>query len=507
MARPRKHIRVKRVRGYLVLAGEKEGEEVTGISLNAKTKRFYYINDEGARCYLGRDLELAVQEYRRIKGDVALSPDDVAAAASVMLDDKQTPLPGLEASHAALFFKLLEDRIGTDALREFDAEYREKAGLPPAPKPVTGLHVQVGGNQSLATVKTEFRGIKLRKTEGVETPHLLNVCRVWDKFVGQVGNKRVADLKPSDFRKWRNWITEESKNRQSKKWANDMHSHIRNVLRTVKREFAEWAWPPEILEWAVAFETQSYKPAIENRLPMPLPIFHSYLRASRTWAETDIKNLPSATPSDRGTLFQARLRKDHGVALRAQLLLGCNCAFDPVDLQRLRVENLHLDIKTPYVELPRWKCEKIVGASIKRRTPLLPSTVLALKTWLEVRSHTGPAVFLTHRGGPWKRTNLGKAMESLRRTAARDKAHRNDSIHIGKWSFKHLRNVGPTLGRDATPAIDRELRDALLGHINTAILDSYTAPHHAKLLVPLVNVIGAEYFNGEQVGGQCRMSV
>ena len=60
------------------------------------------------------------------------------------------------------------------------------------------------------------------------------------------------------------------------------------------------------------------------------------------------------------------------------------------------------------------------------------------------------------------------------------------------WSFKHLRNVGASLGRHVLPD---SLLDAFLGHTNTAILASYTGQQAAEKMLPVVELIDREYLS------------
>ena len=65
----------------------------------------------------------------------------------------------------------------------------------------------------------------------------------------------------------------------------------------------------------------------------------------------------------------------------------------------------------------------------------------------------------------------------------------------GGWTFKHLRNIG---GKKRH-GINSDERDHFLGHVDPKQTRWYTGDADETYLLPLVQRIGAEYFDGEQV--------
>ena len=65
-------------------------------------------------------------------------------------------------------------------------------------------------------------------------------------------------------------------------------------------------------------------------------------------------------------------------------------------------------------------------------------------------------------------------------------------------TFKHLRNVGPSLGKRAK--LSRDERDAFLGHVVDRSSSDYEADVDETYLIDLVNIIGEHYFGGEKAG-------
>lgn len=119
-----------------------------------------------------------------------------------------------------------------------------------------------------------------------------------------------------------------------------------------------------------------------------------------------------------------------------------------------------------------------------RKTPLLPSTVEAVRRGLAVAPSSGP-IFRTARGSPF--TAVTRNFRRLAGEAGVDT----------RWSFKHLRNVGPTLGKKARLSMDE--RDAFLGHVVNGTSAFYEGDMDETYLVDLVNLIGLHYFGGERV--------
>lgn len=119
--------------------------------------------------------------------------------------------------------------------------------------------------------------------------------------------------------------------------------------------------------------------------------------------------------------------------------------------------------------LPRYKAAKQLGAALPRNTPLLPSTVDALRRWkawrrreaadAELRSgrhghEYADSVFTNDKRCPYKSEKISHAFARLAKVFGKKASN---------WRPKHLRNVG----------------------------EDY--------LVALVNLIGAKYFDGEQI--------
>ena len=161
--------------------------------------------------------------------------------------------------------------------------------------------------------------------------------------------------------------------------------------------------------------------------------------------------------------------------------------LDLIDIERLERRHLKLGGDLPHLDLPRKKMEHIVGTEVERRTPLLPSTVAALDRWLSFEATSSDLVFRSAAGGPLRTTHLGRNFRKLAKAAGVEK----------EWSMKHLRNVGPSMAKQA--GVSREMRDTFLGHVVNGANRWYEADVDEYYLVPLVNLVGEQYFGGERV--------
>lgn len=74
-----------------------------------------------------------------------------------------------------------------------------------------------------------------------------------------------------------------------------------------------------------------------------------------------------------------------------------------------------------------------------------------------------------------------------------------------RWSFKHLRNVGPSIAKRAK--LPRDEREAFLGHVVDGTSKFYEADVDETFLVNRVNLIGEQYFGGEHVGSDRRLTL
>ncbi len=467
----------------------------TGVSYNRARGRFYVIASDGKRqefktwdearaalateransipsAELSRIVAVARHRsnlaYERLYGDARLREilDEVTIAGPQVVSSApyaETVVGFAEAANA------LADQVGVPRMkidRDLDA-------LATGPR--------------LRHVIEKWEHHKVEELGGRVTSNIRDVRRHWKQFVEQVKNIHVAELSPSHFRKFHSWLAREGAKYSSTQWRHDRASNIKSVITFVKKKYPEWPWPAGVLEWADSYHFRAFKPKAANRRPMPVDVFAALISQCRTWARTDPKTIPAATQSGRGKREQARRRRRDGIQFEAILRLALNCGLDPVDIERITWNALKLDERVPHMRFPRRKIEGMTGEAIDRLTPLLPSTVDSLLRWREHEMPVGGPVFRTARKGRYGRSSVSATMKRLREEASVD-----DS-----WSFKHLRNVGPTLGKRGRRS--RDERDAFLGHVVDGTSKFYEGDVDETYLIPLVNLIGEQYFGSENV--------
>ena len=328
---------------------------------------------------------------------------------------------------------------------------------------------------------------RLKKLDGRVGPqHVRGVQRRFKRFVQVVENRPVDSLTAGDFRTWREWIMREAAKRKSGKWANDMHGVVKAVFRAVRRHNLDWSWPVGLTDW-VEYERRPYKAKRTNRQPLPVTVFQSLLKTADVWAATDPTTHDSTTQTGRGKRAQALIRQRDGVQMRAALCLLVNAGLDPVDLERVQWSDLRFDDAIPHLALPRQKVLHQVGEEIERHTPLLSATTNSLTQWRKYEPVHSPFVFRSARRATLTGTLLGRTFRRLAAEAGVDPV----------WSSKHARNIGPSLAKAAGLSI--EVRDTFLGHVVRGTHGHYEDDPGPACLLPVVNLIGHDYFGGEQV--------
>ncbi|MFH0981615.1 MAG: tyrosine-type recombinase/integrase [Planctomycetota bacterium] len=467
----------------------------TGVSFNTARRRFYIIPSDGHRQeYKTWDDARAALATQWAKSISAEELARMAAVAQYRGDLAYATLHSDSRFRAMLDGVTIEGPLVVPSMSyaETVVSYAETANALADQVGVPRMRIE-------KDPKTLATGPRLRhvierwtkhKTEekGRVTPHHCAVERLWSEFVKQVGNVFVAELSPEHFRRFHSWVAREGKKWSSSQWQHDRVSKVKSVITFVRKKYPEWPWPVGVLEWAGSHDVKPFRPKASNREPLPSEAFAALIEQCRRWARIDPKMQDATTQCGRAKRGQARRQQRDGIQFEAILRLGLNCGLDPIDIERLTWDDLKLDSGTPHLRLPRLKVEGTVGEAIERITPLLPSTVESLRRWEEYeKPHAGP-VFRTASKGRYYRNRVSHTIKRLR-----NEAHVED-----RWSFKHLRNVGPTLGKRARRSSDE--REAFLGHVVHGTSRFYEGDVDETYLIPLVNLIGAEYFDGEQVG-------
>lgn len=145
-------------------------------------------------------------------------------------------------------------------------------------------------------------------------------------------------------------------------------------------------------------------------------------------------------------------------ALTAMILLAANCAYGQSDISTLPSRAVDLD--------GQWVNFARVKTGIRRRCPLWPETVTAIRQWIPLRpkaKQTADAglLFLTCRGHRWVKLNAkGSPADALGQEFA--KVLCNLGLKRPRLSFYGLRHGFETIAGETA---DQVAVDAIMGHV------------------------------------------
>jgi len=362
-------------------------------------------------------------------------------------------------------------------------------------------------SEKLLDCISHFETVKRNERKGES--HIRSYRRTFERFVEFVTNKPLNRLTKQDFIGWQDHVYE-TRGERGSKWVNDQLTPIAAILKIANRRMQDDILPAAWRTW-IEFDKATYKPGLHNREPMPLAVFEACLKQAEDWASIDIKAAAETMPvrganarAARANNFRQATRiKRAGYMMRVVLRLCCNAGCDPIDLERLKWKDIRLTKSLPLFMLPRVKAEGQIGTSMPRKTPMLPSTVEALRQWRTWRNReiaeakgsaqeragrTRDCVFVNDRRRPFSSDKISHAFARLAKAVGKK---------TDDWRLKHLRNVGATLGRRHKRHPDK--RTTFLAHSEDGTNHFYEGDVGEDYLVTLINLIGDEYFDGEQV--------
>jgi len=261
-----------------------------------------------------------------------------------------------------------------------------------------------------------------------------DVCDCLVKTFGR--NRLVVDLVPDDFRKLRAAL---AKTRGP--------VTLRNVMQRCRSVF-KFGFDQGLILTPVRFGQSFAKPKMDA------------IRRAR--------EAHRAEHGDR--MFEAvEIRQILGAAkqpLKAMVLLAANGGFGQSDLSALPVRALKLD--TGWLDFAR------VKTGIRRRVPLWPETVAAIREWLPMRPKSKDPVdsgllFLTCRGQRWVKTNAtGSPIDALGQEF--QKVIRRLGLKRPRIGFYALRHTFETIAGATT---DQIAVNAIMGHIDSSMSGLY----------------------------------
>lgn len=269
----------------------------------------------------------------------------------------------------------------------------------------------------------------------------------WDEFCSITGSTTVADLDRAAFRNYRNAILSEAKKRQlSNVWARSRFGKIKTMIQHALSEMDVSKDDRAVLELRSLLK-QPPKPA-----PNPVDI----------------------TPEELGrVLMHANARE------KALILTALNCAFYPIDCQRLEWSMINFSKGT--VRFDRTKAIGRARGSVPRVSVLWNRTLQALKRLS--REHDN--VFVSKYKRPIH-------IETIRRHWL---ALCNKADIKRKITFANLRDSALTAATESTdPAVPIQQYHVLAGHVARGVDDSYIT-RHPRFVETATKAIEKHYFS------------
>lgn len=317
--------------------------------------------------------------------------------------------------------------------------------------------------------------------------HIVAYENVYQKFIELCGDCYLSHLAKSHFVDWQDHV-DESKGGRGAQWRKSQLIPVGAIIRKA-RKLTDWKFPIELDLWLSVFEYGKVKPHKSHRVPLWVEHFKAMLAKLEEWSTIDVQAYTDSLPNNRATdhlskannIKQAKRIQRFGMQWLAILRLAVNCGCDNSDISVITYDDLDLGAKLPVFKLTRKK------TGVRRHTPLLPSTIAAINRWRESEVTRFKNVFTNDGKKPFVSAKVSNNFQRLRDAVGAD----------GVW-FKHCRNVGATLGRNHRLTINE--CEAFLGHDVNGMCVFYMGDTPDDYLVPLVNLIGAEYFGGETVG-------
>lgn len=282
-------------------------------------------------------------------------------------------------------------------------------------------------------------------------------------------NRKIADLRPVDFRRFRAALAKRYNTTSMKSQINKFHVIFNHGL--------------------------------EARLFTEKPDFGGEFRRPSAKAQRRVRN--QAGPKLFTNEEIRRMMEAADPQMKAMIFLGLNCAFGNSDIAAL--PQSALDLENTWVTFPRTKTE------IPRRIPLWPETIAALREAMPKRPKPeNPAddklCFLTSKGKPWVRIRPryddqggglpGTPLDAVSGEFAKllKKLNINGRRGLG---FYTLRHVFETVSGEAK---DQIATDAIMGHVDVSMGGNYRHGVSDDRLRAVVAVV-REWLFAETEGG------
>jgi len=252
----------------------------------------------------------------------------------------------------------------------------------------------------------------------------------WDEFAQITGATRIADLDREGFRKYRNKILSEVQERRlSNTWARSRFGKIKTIINHARSEMDLGKDDRAMLE-------------LRSLLKPP--------------------SKPKPNPRDLTPTELRKILAKAGDWAKALILVALNCAYSPIDCQRLRWSAI--DHERGTIRFDREKATGRAGRPLPRVAVLWPRTLKALRKLPRRHDH----VFLSTVGRPVHIETIRRHWISLCERAGIERP----------LTFANLRDSALTAAAaSADPAVPVQQYHVLAGHAAKGVDDNYISRH------------------------------
>lgn len=442
---------------YIVFAGTEikdivDGKEV-GLSLDQTTRNYYTMlpnkDTRTKRRWLGSDQSLAVARFRAIVNRLKGKVEKYIEIKDESIKTKRVDIKNLK-----------NKKLQIDDTNKID--FRPSYSLSSIPENIfiewlkKEIHnpkalAQKSGIEALASITTALASMQdialkdllkkyLSKAEHINPIERRNCSKAFDEFMDIIGCSKLSQVTISDIDTYEKHIHNLDISPVSKK---NKINKVGTILNYCTKKF-ESQKLLQLYKWVQGVErpkdTKPYNPTVVSL-------------------------------EDFNKLFEVAELK-----YKIMLLMALNCGMYPVDLCRLKLENV--DFKQGTVAFRRGKTGKVLAVST-----LWGRTKILLDKYLSERKGKSDYVFISY---------LGKGFSSKGITSVFDRNIRAKAKVSKSVKFNHLRDTFSTIAQDLGYRIEQI--NLVLGHRNKGMQDRYAVRQASKLTKDMCDAVEKEFF-------------
>lgn len=443
-------------------ARDNRGHVVNGLRVQkAKDRRgrsidrYYSITTNGRRKYFGNSQNRAdaIRRYRKWQAEVGRETIAIGKRIADLEEFVRDVPEGEEFTITVHSDGTVTDESDVAADAFWDKVAEEIRENPKLAAQKTGIEELAYLNRlkpapPSATLDAIIKLYVEDKRSNITRDELRNSKTWWSEFAAITGASRIKDLDRTRFRKYRNKVLDDMKTRKrSNAWARSRFGKIKTIINHALRE---------------SDLTKDDRAALELRSLLKQPA------------------KPPPNPTDITPAELKRILSNADAWETAIILVALNCAYYPIDCQRLRWEMV--DFRRGTVRFDREKAIGRAKRSVARVAVLWKRTIAALNKLPRAGEH----VFLSEYGRPVH-------IETVRRHWIR----LCDSARIKRpITFANLRDSALTAAAESTdPVVPVQQYHVLAGHVAKGVDDAYIT-RNPRFVQTACEAIERRYFPG-----------